>query len=360
MDFTTLTIDILKMLSIAGGYGVGIILLTIVIRLAMWPLGVSQQRSMRTMQLLQPKMKAIQERYKSNPQVMQQKMMEFYKEHKFNPMAGCFPLLIQMPIFILLYSTLMSPQFIQMAGDSQFLFIKRLDATLKTSAGVSHDGILGVSKYDTFMTGKTAKVYFKDGEEPKMGVKIEKPNRAIEVQGELTPGESVDFKISLDNLNLKFSELDNIERAEIDVMDVQTKETEMINFVRKDGILTASVPTKAVETAFHWDVLLLIALFAVTMVFSQKAMMAMNKNAQQDPAQAAMQKSMNTFMPIMLTFTFVIIPIPAGVLLYLISSNCFQVLQTIIINKKLEAEDAAKSKKIDDVDVTNAKRIQEK
>ena len=47
---------------------------------------------------------------------MQQKMMEFYKEHKFNPMAGCFPLLIQMPIFILLYSTLMSPQFIQMAG----------------------------------------------------------------------------------------------------------------------------------------------------------------------------------------------------------------------------------------------------
>ncbi len=101
MDFTTLTIDILKTLSIVGGYGVGIILLTIIIRAAMWPLGVSQQRSMRTMQMLQPKMKAIQERYKSNPQVMQQKMMEFYKEHKFNPMAGCFPLLIQMPIFIL-------------------------------------------------------------------------------------------------------------------------------------------------------------------------------------------------------------------------------------------------------------------
>ena len=65
MDFTTLTIDILKTLSIFGGYGIGIILLTIIIRLAMWPLGVSQQRSMRTMQLLQPRMKAIQERYKS-------------------------------------------------------------------------------------------------------------------------------------------------------------------------------------------------------------------------------------------------------------------------------------------------------
>ena len=86
----------------------------------------------------------------------------------------------------------------------------------------------------------------------------------------------------------------------------------------------------------------------------------MNKNTQQDPAQAAMQKSMNTFMPIMLTFTFVIIPIPAGVLLYLISSNCFQVLQTIIINKQLELEDAKKSVKIDDDEVANAKQIKEK
>ena len=143
-------------------------------------------------------------------------------------------------------------------------------------------------------------------------------------------------------------------------MDVQTKETELVNFERKDGILMASVPTKAVQTSLHWDVALLIVLFALTMIFSQKAMMSMNKNSQQDPAQAAMQKSMNTFMPIMLTFTFVIIPIPAGVLLYLIASNCFQVLQTIIINKQLEAEDAKKATRIDDDDVANAKRIQEK
>jgi len=360
MDFITLTIDILKSLSVIGGYGIGIILLTILVRAAMWPLGVSQQRSMRTMQLLQPKMKAIQERYKSNPQMMQQKMMEFYKEHKFNPMAGCFPLLIQMPIFILLYSALMSPQFIQMAGDSHFLFINRLDATLKTSAGVSHDGVLGVSKFDTFMTGKVAKVYLKDIDEPLENVKIEKPNKAIEVQGDLVPGQAVDFKISLDNLNLKFSQLDQIEKAEIDVTDVQTKETESYEFVRKDGILTVSAPTKEVKTAFHYDVLLLIVLFAVTMIFSQKAMMAMNKNANQDPAQAAMQKSMNTFMPIMLTLTFVIIPIPAGVLLYLIASNCFQVAQTVIINKQLEAEDEKKSKKIDDDVVAEAKVIQEK
>ena len=359
MDFVTLTIKVLKMLSIVGGYGVGIILLTIIVRALMWPLGVSQQRSMRTMQLLQPKMKAIQERYKSNPQVMQQKMMEFYKEHKFNPMAGCFPLLIQMPIFILLYTSLMSPQFIQMAGNSQFLFINRLDATLKTTAGVSNDGVFGVSKYDTFMTGKTAKVYLKNDEIIE-NVKIEKPNKAIEVQGDLTPGESVDFKVSLDSLNLKFSQLDQIEKADITVTDLQNKENENLTFVRKDGILITSVPTKEVKSSIHYDVLLLIALFAVTMIFSQKAMMSMNKNANQDPAQQAMQKSMNTFMPIMLTFTFIIIPIPAGVLLYLIASNCFQVLQTIVINKQLEAEDKEKANKISDIDVENAKQIKEK
>ncbi len=360
MDFTTLTIKVLKMLSLAGGYGIGIILLTVIVRAAMWPLGVSQQRSMRTMQLLQPKMKAIQERYKSNPQVMQQKMMEFYKEHKFNPMAGCFPLLIQMPIFILLYSTLMSPQFIQMAGNSQFLFINRLDATMKTTAGVSNDGIFGVSRYDSFMTGKIAKVYLKNEKEPLLNVKIEKPNKAVEVQGQLVPGEPADFKISLDSLNLKFSQLDQIEKAEIAVTDIQTKEAESLTFLRKDGLLVSTVPTKEVKSEFHWDVFGLLILFMLTMVMSQKAMMSMNKNANQDPAQAAMQKSMNTFMPLMLGFTFFIIPIPAGVLLYLVSSNIFQVIQTIVINKQLELEDAQKENKVSDIDLNNAKQIKEK
>ena len=76
MDFTTLTIELLKGLAhIVGNYGFAIILLTVIIRLAMWPLNVSQQRSMKMMQTLQPKIKAIQDRYKSNPQMMQQKLM---------------------------------------------------------------------------------------------------------------------------------------------------------------------------------------------------------------------------------------------------------------------------------------------
>ena len=210
------------------------------------------------------------------------------------------------------------------------------------------------------MTGKTAKVYFKTDMEPMDNVKIEKPNKAVEVQGALNPGEPADFKVSLDSLNLKFSQLDQIEKAEIAVTDVNTKEVENMTFTRKDGLLVSTIPTKEVKPAFHWDVFALLVLFMLTMVMSQKAMMAMNKNVNQDPAQAAMQKSMNTFMPLMLGFTFFIIPIPAGVLLYLVASNCFQVVQTVIINKQLELEDAQKENKVSDIDLANAKQINEK
>ena len=359
MDFVTLTIKCLKILSgVSGSYGLGIILLTVIVRLAMWPLGVSQQRSMRTMQILQPKMKAIQERYKNDPQMMQKKMMDFYKEHKFNPMAGCFPLLIQMPIFILLYSSLMSPQFIQMAGQSPFLFIKSLDATLRTNAGISNNGVMGASAYSTFVTSKTATVYLKN--EKLDNIKIEKPNKAVVVQGELVPGEPIDLKVSLDSLDLKFSQLDQIQKADIAITNLQTKETEKFTFTRKDGILTATVPSKAVKTTLHFDVLALIVLFGLTMVASQKAMMSMTQNQQMDPSQEAMQKSMNMFMPIMLCGTFVFIPIPAGVLLYLISSNIVQVIQTLVINKQLELEDAKKKAAIDEDDVANAKQIKAK
>lgn len=361
MDFTTLTIELLgKLASLVGNYGWAIIALTIIVRLCMWPLNVSQQRSMRMMQTLQPKLKAIQDRYKSNPQVMQQKLMEFYKEHKFNPMGGCMPLLIQMPIFILLYSALMSPQFIQMAGNAPFLFVNRLDTTLRASAGISNDGEMGVSKYDKFLAGKTATVYLPDDEVIE-NVKISKPNQALEIQGELTPGEPIDFKISLDNLNLKFSQLQKIEKADVTITDMNTKETEKVSFKRQGEILAASVPSIEVKQTFHYDVLFLIILFGLTMFISQKVMMATSNNTEsQDPTQAAIQKSMGTFMPIMIIATFVIIPIPAGVLLYLVTSNLIQIAQTVIVNKQMDMEEAKKKQQVDDADLKNAKKIDTK
>lgn len=340
MDFVGLTIYILKGLAqiFGNNWGLAIIALTIIVRLLMWHSSVAQQRSMRVMQTLQPKMKMIQDRYKSDPQTMQRKMAEFYKEHQFNPMGGCLPMLIQIPIFILLYTALISPQFLEQAGKANFFFIERLDATIKSNAGVSFDGKFQVGPRDNFQAGKEAKVYLKTGETLEK-VKVKQPMKAVEVQGNIVPGETLDLKISLDNLNEKFSVLDNVEKAEIDILDMSTRETEKVEFKRVGDILAASVPTVKVESAIHYDVIFLIMLFAATMYLSQKVMMAQNKNQPQDPTQQAIQKSMGTIMPVMILATFLFIPIPAGVLLYLVTSNIFQIAQTVIINKKLDKEE---------------------
>ncbi len=336
MDFTLLTVELLKTLNnITGNYGLAIIALTIIVRLFLWPLGVSQQRSMRDMQVLQPKMKQIQDRYKNDPQMMQRKMMEFYKEHKFNPMAGCLPLLIQMPIFILLYAALISPQFIQEAGNSHFLFINRLDTTLRGSAGNSYDGVFSVSQGDRFVIFK--KITVQKGDETLDNVKIPSKN-AVKVQGDIVPNENIDLKIKLDDINLKYSELEKISSAEIEIQNMKTREVENVKFERNGDILTASIPTNEPQGQFHIDVLILILLFAGSMLATQKIMMAANKTASQDPMQAQMQKMMGTMMPIMIIFMFIIAPIPAGVLLYLVVSNIFQIIQTVVINKQLEKE----------------------
>ena len=357
MDFISLTISFLSLLAkFVGNYGLAIIVLTLIVRFAMWNLNVKQQRSMKMMQTLQPKLKAIQDRYKSNPQLMQQKLMEFYKEHQFNPMGGCLPLLIQMPIFILLYSALISPQFINIAGNQHFLFVDSLATTLRATAGVSNDGKLGAAVGDKFILGNNATVYI--GDRVVKNVKIKDVAQALKVQGDLVPGQDVDLIFSLDNINLKFSELAKVEKAEVVVTNSNIRESENITFTRKDeDNMVATVPTVPIKRTLHWDVVWLIAIFGITMYISQKVMMSMTKSDSQDPAQAALQKSMGTFMPLMIFATFIIIPIPAGVLLYLITSNIVQIAQTVIINKQIDEEMAKKKEAVDDAELSNAKKV---
>jgi YidC/Oxa1 family membrane protein insertase len=106
------------------GWGMSIIGLTVVVRLAILPLTFKQVRSMQALQRLQPEMKKIQQRFKDDKQRQQQAMMEFYKEHQVNPLASCLPLILQFPFFIGLYQTLNSKQFEREVGDNgRFLFI---------------------------------------------------------------------------------------------------------------------------------------------------------------------------------------------------------------------------------------------
>ena len=92
---------------LVGNFGVAIILLTITIRGLLFPIAHKQFESMARMRVVQPKMKALQERHKDDKQKQQQEIMKLYKEEKVNPLAGCLPILLQIPIMFALYKVLL-------------------------------------------------------------------------------------------------------------------------------------------------------------------------------------------------------------------------------------------------------------
>lgn len=93
--------------SIVGNYGIAIIMLTVTVRLCMFPLSLKQTQSMARMQALKPEMDKINEKYKNDMQKKQQAMQELYGKHKINPLSGCLPMFIQFPVFMSLYRGLM-------------------------------------------------------------------------------------------------------------------------------------------------------------------------------------------------------------------------------------------------------------
>lgn len=110
-----------------GSYGMAIILLTVVIKLVLHPLTLKQLKSMKAMQKIQPELKNLQEKYKNKPQVMQQKLAQLYQKEGVNPLAGCLPMLIQMPILMAMYYTLYN--FDYGAAEPSFLWLPSLSAT---------------------------------------------------------------------------------------------------------------------------------------------------------------------------------------------------------------------------------------
>lgn len=92
--------------SFATDWGLSIIILTIIVRLILTPLVLKSTKSTARMQVLQPKLMEIQQRYADDPQRQAEEMQKFYAENKFSPLGGCLPLLIQMPILIALFTLL--------------------------------------------------------------------------------------------------------------------------------------------------------------------------------------------------------------------------------------------------------------
>ena len=125
--FTSISLILLSVLKFFYGlfhnYGVAILLLTCCISVLLYPLTFKSMSSMKRMQEFQPEIEKVRQQYKDNPQKLNKEIMELYRRHKINPMSGCFPMLLQMPIFLSLYQTLMRS--VELKGAS-FLWIKDL------------------------------------------------------------------------------------------------------------------------------------------------------------------------------------------------------------------------------------------
>ncbi|ATE64022.1 membrane protein insertase YidC [Rhizorhabdus dicambivorans] len=115
-----------QVFKLVGNFGVAIIILTFIVRGLMFPIAQKQFRSMAGMRRVQPKMKELQERHKDDKPRLQQELLKLYQEEKVNPLAGCLPILVQIPVFYALYKVLMVT--IEMRHQPFVLWIRDLSA----------------------------------------------------------------------------------------------------------------------------------------------------------------------------------------------------------------------------------------
>ncbi len=341
-------------------YGLAIVLLTVAIRMALWPLNSAQTRSMRKMQELQPRMKALQEKYKSDPQKMQAELMKFYSENSFNPMAGCLPMLVQLPIFIGLYGALSSPHFLAETVDERFLFLTNLSKTLHSNAGQPLDGVFNIQKDDTFSTDKHVTLTLKEGKT--IDQEVADPNKLIQIFPKpMLPGSPVHLTLDFKAMGLSDDYKNMVQSAEVLVIDNKSRELERIHFENENGALsqvvkTASAGDKSFIEEFiggiarNWDVTLLILVYGMLTLLYQQVMTAKQpKPSKDDPAAAAMQSPAMKFMPLMFAVMLLFIPIPAGALIYLVVTTGMMLLQTLWVNFNEDRKGDGKSKPADQI-----------
>ena len=117
---------LLYLYHLVGNWGWAIVLLTVIIRILLFPLTLKGMLSMQKLKELAPKIKELQQKYKGDPQKLNMHMMQLYKKHGANPMGGCLPMLLQIPIFFAMYRVLLNS--IELKGAPWILWIKDLSA----------------------------------------------------------------------------------------------------------------------------------------------------------------------------------------------------------------------------------------
>ena len=316
-------------------YGLAIIALTVVIRLALFPLSAGSIRNARRMRIAQPAMQKrqaeIKAKYANNPQKQQEELGQLMKEFG-SPLAGCLPLLVQMPILFALFATLRGSPF---ADVPYTLNLKVLPA--EQIAAVEPKPFNSPS-HSIFVTETTHVPVI----------------ATLEGGTKLGVGDSTQVKLHTKQGDSFASVLQGIDHGDAFAPSWSVTKGEGVVSVAADGTITAlgtgdatvegKIPGLAARSGFlfikalgqvgfmtdgavNWDIAILVAGFGASLFASQiLSGMGMPPNPQQSTA--------NKITPVMITGMFLFFPLPAGVLLYMVVANVFQALQTFLLSRE--------------------------
>ncbi len=350
MDFinSLMILSLQYFAKLTHSYGMAIVLLTVAVRLILWPLVSQSTTSMQKMSKLQPKLKELQDRYKDKPEILQSKIMEFYKENKVNPMGGCLPLLIQIPVFIALYATFSGPPFADKVIPVKVKVIESANKALTTHEEASSANCNYIST-----NGQICKIVVFPGDSTvTQGSSVKFGVRAA--SGVLPPGFDVIWKGTAKdkqlNNDIEVNANGEATFKHIGEFMVEAKvpgiaKNDSFGFIHGLGKVVSGMEVFKPE---NFDVIIMVVLFGATMYLSQKFTVVQSvkkPNEEMDEAQIIQQQTMKT-MPIAMTVMFLFIPIPAGVFIYMVISNVMQTMQSYIVQKLLAQEDQKKTSQV--------------
>lgn len=321
---------------IVPSYGLAIVALTLVIRFALFPLNAGSIRNMRRMRITQPLMKKrqeeIQKLYKDDPAKMQEETSKLFKEFG-NPLAGCFPVLLQMPVLFALFATLRGSPFsdvnypvtIQVFPREQMELIQPQAFATKPQNIYIADGVHApvaavLPGGNRLVVGEKTKIDYQTVEgKPLKQLLAEYPDTQIAPKWDITKGAE----------NIKLLEDGTIEAVAPGEITLQGTITGLAAnkgflFIDALGRVGAFDP----DGTIHWDVVGMIIAFGISLYINQLL------SGQNTNDAAPQQATVNKLTPIIFSGMFLFFPLPAGVLMYMLVANIFQTAQTFLLMRE--------------------------
>ena len=316
-------------------YGLAIIALTVVIRLALFPLSAGSIRNARRMRIAQPVMQKrqaeIKAKYASNPQKQQEELGSLMKEFG-SPLAGCLPLVVQMPILFALFATLRGSPF---ADVPYTLNLKVLPAEQiaavepKPFNSASHSIFVTETNHVPIIASLESGTKLGVGDKPQVQLHTRAGDSFASVLEGIDNGDTFKPSWSVSKGEGVVSVDQNGTITALAPGDA-TVEGKIPGLAARSGFLFIKALGQVgfmTDGAVNWDIAILVAGFGASLFASQiLSGMGMPANPQQSTA--------NKITPVMITGMFLFFPLPAGVLLYMVIANVFQALQTFLLSRE--------------------------